>query len=437
MVLGFGTGPVLGAVRVALDTALKTGTNRGTTASDSRRVRNVLVVAEVTLTVVLLVAAGLLVRSYANVLAVNPGFDPHQLLIAETVLPPSKYGTIGSRTAFYGRVLQRVRALPGVSAAAYVNYPPLSFKGGRVFFRIEGRPMPGPEDFSRYIASDRVASPGYFSALGVPLRRGRYFDDRDGAGAPLAVIINEKMAAMHWPGEDPVGRRFGFPDGASDSNIAWFTIVGVVGDMRQMGLDTPAEPEMYFSMKQMSLNRPFLWPQHMVIRTKGDPLALSASVRRAVWDVDPDQPVSSIRSMDQVFDTELLNRNTQMALLSAFAALAFVLASMGLYAVLSYTVAQTTSEIGLRMALGARRGSVVGQVVYKGLILAGLGVVFGLAAAFALTRLLTSLLFGVQPTDPATLVAVSALLLFAAAVASYVPARRAASVDPVSALRAE
>jgi len=245
------------------------------------------------------------------------------------------------------------------------------------------------------------------------------------------------MAAMHWPGEDPVGRRFGFPNGASDSNIVWFTIVGVVGDMRQMGLDTPAEPEMYFSMDQMSLNRPFLWPQHMVIRTKGDPLALSASVRRAVWDVDPDQPVSSIRSMDQVFDAELLNRNTQMALLSAFAALALVLASVGLYAVLSYAVAQTTSEIGLRMALGARRASVVGQVVCKGLVLAGLGVVFGLAGAFALTRLLTSLLFGVLPTDPATLVAVSALLLFAAVLASYVPARRAASIDPVSALRAE
>jgi putative ABC transport system permease protein len=207
--------------------------------------------------------------------------------------------------------------------------------------------------------------------------------------------------------------------------------------MRQMGLDTPAEPEMYFSMDQMVVNSPLLWPQHLVVRTKGDPLALSASVRRAVWDVDPDQPVSSIRSMDEIFDAELLNRNTQMTLFSAFAALALVLASVGLYGVLSYTVAQRTSEIGLRMALGAQRATVVGEVVRKGLLLVALGFMLGLAGAFALTRLLTSFLFGIQPTDPATVAAVSALLLFVAILASYIPARRAASVDPVSALRAE
>jgi putative ABC transport system permease protein len=436
MVLGLGTGPVLAAARLDLDAALKAGTNRGTTASVGRRVRNGLVVAEVTLTVVLLVAAGLLLRSYAKVLAVDPGFDPHQLLIAETVLPPSKYGTLESRSAFYRRVLERVQTLPGVSTAAYTSYPPLTFKGGRVFYLIEGRTMRS-EEFDRYIASDRVVSPGYFSTLGVPLRHGRYFDERDGAGAPLAIIINEKLAAMHWPGEDPVGRRIKFPAGVFDRTLPGFTIVGVVGDMRQMGLDTPAEPEMYFSMDQMVVNSPLLWPQHLVVRTKGDPLALSASVRRAVWDVDPDQPVSSIRSMDEIFDAELLNRNTQMTLFSAFAALALVLASVGLYGVLSYTVAQRTSEIGLRMALGAQRATVVGEVVRKGLLLVALGFMLGLAGAFALTRLLTSFLFGIQPTDPATVAAVSALLLFVAILASYIPARRAAGVDPVSALRAE
>jgi predicted permease len=435
MVLGFGTGPALAAARVELDTALKTGTNRGTTASGSQRVRNGLVIAEVTLTVVLLVAAGLLLRSYANVLEAEPGFDPHHLLIAETVLPPSKYGTLESRTAFYTRVLERVRALPGVSAA-YVNFPPLTIKGGRSFVQIEGRPMPGPEDFYRNIVSDRIASPGYFSALGVPIRRGRDFDERDGPRAPLTAVINEKMAAMHWPGEDPVGRRFGFPDPTAGTTT-WFTIIGVVGNMRQMGLDTPAEQEMYLSMDQMSLNRPFLWPQHLVIRTQGDPLALSASLRRAVWDVDPDQPVSSIRSMDQIFDAELLNRNTQMSLFTGFAALALVLASVGLYAVLSYTVEQKTSEIGLRMALGAQRANVVGQVVCRGLLLAALGVTLGLIGAFALTRLLTSFLFGIRSTDPGTFAEVSALLLFVAALASYVPARRAAGVDPVSAIKAE
>jgi len=207
--------------------------------------------------------------------------------------------------------------------------------------------------------------------------------------------------------------------------------------MRQIGLDTSAEQEFYLSMDQMSRNLLFLFPQHLVIRTQGDPLALSASVRGAVWNVDPDQPVSSIRSMDQIFDAELLNRNTQMSLFTAFAALALVLASVGLYAVLSYTVEQKTSEIGLRMALGAQRANVVGQVVCKGLLLAALGIMLGLIGAFALTHFLTSFLFGVRPTDPATYAEVSALLLFVAVLASYVPARRAAVVDPVSAIKAD
>jgi predicted permease len=251
MVLGFGTGPAFAAARLDLDTALKTGTNRGTTASGAsgasggRRLRSALVVTEMTLTVVLLVAAGLLLRSYSRVLAVEPGFQPQNLLIAETVLPPSKYRTLESRAAFYEGVLQRVSALPAVSSAGYINYPPLVFKGGRVYVSIEGRPTPPREDFIRYIVSDRVVSPGYFSTLGVPLLRGRYFDLRDGAGAPLAVIINEKMASMHWQAENPVGRRMKI--GTADGSNPWLTIVGVVRDVRQMGLDVPAEAELYVS----------------------------------------------------------------------------------------------------------------------------------------------------------------------------------------------
>src|SRR5206468_389991 len=205
-------------------------------ASGGRRVRHALVVAEMTLTVVLLVAAGLLLRSYARVLAVEPGFQPHNLLIAETVLPPSKYRTLESRSAFYDRVLERVRALPAVSSAGYVNYPPLVFKGGRAYISIEGKPTPPREDFIRYIVSDRVVSAGYLSALGVPLVRGRHFDDRDGPSATLAVVINQRMARMHWPSEDPVGRKIKIGAGENP----WLTIVGVVGDIRQMGLDAPA-----------------------------------------------------------------------------------------------------------------------------------------------------------------------------------------------------
>jgi hypothetical protein len=242
------------------------------------------------------------------------------------VLPPSKYRTLESRSTFYEGVLEHVSALPAVSSAGYVNYPPLVFKGGRAYVSIDGRPTPPREDFIRYIVSDRVVSARYFAALAVPLIRGRHFDERDGAGAPLAVIINQKMAGMHWPGEDPVGRRIKI--GAADGGNPWFTIVGVVGDMRQMGLDAPAEPEMYFSLNQSGVSAPFFWPQYLVVRTTGEPLALSAAVRRAVWDVDPDEPVSNIRSMGQVFDTELLNRNTQMTLVGAFAALALLMASI-------------------------------------------------------------------------------------------------------------
>jgi putative ABC transport system permease protein len=433
MALGFGAGPAFAAARVGVGAALKTGTGHGTATSGSRRLRSALVVAEMTLTVVLLVAAGLLLRSYAKALAVDPGFQPQNLLIAETVLPPSKYATLESRSAFYARVLERVSSLPGVLSAGYVNYPPLVFKGGRAYITIEGRPTPPREEFIRYIVSDRVVSAGYLSVLGVPLVRGRHFDERDGPSAPLAVIINQKMVRMHWPSEDPIGRRIKI--GAGDN--PWFTIVGVVGDMRQMGLDAPAEPEMYLSLTQSGVSAPFFWPQHLVVRTQGDPLALSTVVRRAVLDVDPDEPVSNVRSMDQVFDAELLNRNTQMTLIGAFAVLALLMAAVGLYGVLSYTVAQRTPEIGLRMALGAQRSTVTLEIVRGALVLAALGLALGLAGAFALTRLLTSWLFSVSPADPATFAATALLVAIVSLLASYVPARRAASVDPLSVLRAE
>jgi putative ABC transport system permease protein len=435
VVLGFGTGPAFAAARVDVDMALKTGTNRGTTGSLSRRVRSTLVVAEMTLSVVLLVAAGLLLRSYARILAVDPGFQTRNLVIAETVLPPAKYRTPESRSLFYQRVLDRVSVLPTVSSAGYVNFPPLLFKGGRAYISIEGRPTPPPDDFIRYIVIDRVISTRYLSTLGIPLLRGRHFDERDGLGAPLAVIINQKMASMHWSTEDPLGRRIKI--GAVNSGNPWFTIVGVVGDIRQTALDVPPEPEMYLSLNQAALSAPFFWPQYLVVRTKGDPLALSASVRRAVWDVDPDEPVSNIRSMEQVIDADLMNRNTQMTLVGAFAALALLMAAVGLYGVLSYTVAQRTPEIGVRMALGAQRTTVIIEVLRGALLLATVGILLGLAGAFALTRLLTSWLFTISPADPATYAGTALLLAVMALLASFIPAFRSANVDPSSVLRAE
>ncbi|HEX5421136.1 MAG TPA: FtsX-like permease family protein, partial [Gammaproteobacteria bacterium] len=402
----------------------------------SARMRNALVVAEITLTAVLLVGAGLLLHSYIAVLNVNPGFQPQHLLLAETDLSPSKYADFTARREFYERVLERVKALPGVAGAGYANYPPLVFNGGRALVTIEGQPALPPQDLlRRNMASDRAVSAQYFSALGVPLLRGRYFDERDGPKSAPAVLINQTMAKRHWPGENPVGKRFKV--GVSNSDSPWRTVVGVVGNVRQMSLDAPVEPAFYLSLAQTSASGPFFWPQYLLVRTQGDPMSLAAAVRNAVWAVDPDQPVSNVRPMTQVFDQQLSGRNTQLTLVGGLAVLALLLAAVGLYGVLSYMVAQRTSEIGLRMALGAQQGNVVGSVVRSALLLAVLGIAVGLAAAFGLSRLLASFLFGIGPSDPATFVAVPVLLVLVTIVASYVPARRAASVDPVSALRAE
>jgi predicted permease len=433
VVLAFGAGPAVVASRVSLNAVLKSGTARTTGAAGTQRVRNALVIAEISLTLVLLVAAGLLLRSYANVLAVPPGFEPSHLLIAETVLSPSKYGTVAARSDFYGRVLDRVRALPSVTGAGYVNYPPLTFKGGRALFSIEGEPPLRPEDITRHLAIDRSISPGYLQTLGVPLVRGRHLDGRDRDGAPFAVVVNEMFAAAHWPNQDPVGRRirFGFAD------TPWLTVVGVGANVRQTGLDAAVEPEVYLPADQVNVNLQFFWPQHVVVRTAGNPLALAAAVRRAVSDIDPDQPVSNIRSMEQVFAADVLDRNTQMMLVSAFAALALVMASVGLYGVLSYTVTRRLPEIGVRMALGAQRATVVMEIVRGALLLAASGIVLGALGAFAATRLLTSSLFSVSRADPATFGVTGTLVLVMSLVASAVPAFRVAGVDPSVTLRAD
>jgi len=434
VVLVFGAGPAVVASRVSLNTVLKSGAARATGGLSTQRVRNALVVAEISLTIVLLVAAGLLLRSYANVLAVPPGFEPSHLLIAETVLSPSKYGTVTARSAFYGRVLERVRALPLVTAAGYVNYPPLTLRGGRALFGIEGEPPPRQENFTQYLALDRFVTPGYLQTLGVPLVRGRHLDERDHEGAPFSVVVNEQFVASHWPNQDPIGRRIRF---GANPNMPWLTVVGVVANVRQSGLDAPLEPEVYWPADQAVVNVPFMWPQHLVIRTAGDPLALSAAVRRAVSDVDPNEPVSNMRSMEQVFAADVLDRSTQMMLVAVFAALALIMASVGLYGVLSYTVTRRLPEIGVRMALGAQRATVVMEIVRGALLLAASGIVVGGVAAFAATRLLTSSLFSVSRGDPATFGVTGALVLVVSLVASAVPAFRGAGVDPSVTLRAD
>jgi putative ABC transport system permease protein len=426
----FGAGPALAAARVDFANAVTRGVGRGA-GTRGALARNALVTGEIALTVVLLAAAGLLLRSYARLLDVDPGFRPDHVLVAETDWSPSKYGDAASRKAFYADVLERTRALPGVVSAGFVTNPPLTFIGGRAFIMAEGQPPPPQGEIVRNIASIRGVSAGYLETLGVPLIRGRGFDSRDSTDAAPAAVINDAMARMRWPGEDPVGRRFklGFP------GAPWMTVVGVVGDMKQMGLDAAPFPEFYTPVEQTVIES-FAWPRYLVVRTKDDPMSLATAVREVVHAVDPDQPVG-VRSMSDVFDAAVGNRATQLTLVGGFAGLGLLLAAIGLFGVLSYTVARRTSEIGLRMALGAQRANVVGSVVRSALLTAVVGLAIGLAGALALSRLLASSLFGVQPTDPATLAAVSAVVLVVALVASYVPARRAADVDPVSALRTE
>jgi predicted permease len=426
-VLLFGVGPAFAATRRDFGAAF--GRAVGAHGAGARRLRTGLVAAELALTVVLLAGAGLLLRSYVNVLAVEPGFDAEGLLVVETVLPQSRATNPAEREAFYRRVLDAVRALPGVERAGYTSFAPFLSKGGRSVIFIDGRPRPEPAQILQNLATNRSASPGYFETLGAPLVSGRLMDERDVRGATRTVVINETMARKYWPDQDPLGQRVSIGGGE------FMTVVGVVGDVRQIALDVPIESAVFVPLDQ--IEGTFMGPRHLVVRADGDPLALASSVRAAIWAVERDQPVSVVRAMSDVLDAELDNRNTQLTLVASFAVLALVLAGVGLYGVLSYTVSQRANEIGLRMALGAEPRTVVGAVVRSALATAGLGIGAGLVAAYALTRLIASFLYDVSPTDPATAIGVAGVLLLVAGVAALVPALRAASVNPLTALRAE
>ena len=431
VVLAVGTLPTLLTVRFGLDAVLRS--NSRSVIGHSRS-RNVLVVAELAITVVLLAGAGLLLRSYANVLAAGTGFDPSNLLLADTTLSPSAYAAPEKRAAFYDGVLERIRSLPGVASAAYVNFPPLVFKGGSMLVAIEGRPQPTGAEVARYITIDRVASAGYFATMHVPVIEGREFDRHDVAGAPPVVVINETMARTHWPGQSPIGRRLGV---GAPNNRLWLTVVGVIADIRQTRLDVPPKAEFYIAAAQSIAPAPFLWPQSLVVRTTGDPLKSAEAIRHAVWSVDPNQPVTRIRTMDDVLDAELLARNTQLTLVGTFAVLALAIAAVGLYGLLSYGVSQRMRDIGVRIALGARRATVITDVTRQSLTLVGIALAAGLAGAFAATRLLATWLFEVSPADPVTF-GLTALVLVVAAIAACVgPAVRAASVQPAEILRGE
>ena len=425
----FGLAPALQAANADLNEALKQNSSRTTSTG---RLRNAMIVFEVALSLVLLVGAGLLIQTLFQLFNQYSVLAPEKVLTLRTVLPLAKYKEPQQRTGFYQQVLKRVEHLPGVVSAGYSTTVPLSWKGGTSGFYPEGikEPIPG----MAYDANHRQVSADYLKSMNVPLRQGRYFNDRDDEQSLPVVIINETMARQYWPGESALGRRFKLDD--SDANRPWMEVVGIVADIRQMGLDVPVKAEMYMPYQQVK-DYEFYTPRDLVIRTSGDTSSLMGGVRQAVREVDPDQPISNVATMAELLGVEAAQRRMGMIMLVAFAVLALLLASLGIYGLLAYFVTQHTNEIGMRLALGATRRNIVMLVLRKGMGLTLLGVTIGLAASFALTRLMSSLLFGVKAADPLTFVIVPLVLAGVALLACSIPARRATKVDPMVALRYE
>ena len=420
----FGVAPALAASRADLQATLKEG-GRGSSAGwGNRRLRGLLVVGEVAVALLLMIGASLMIRSLLKLQDLNPGFDPEGVLTASVNLPPAKYAN-NSAAAFFQRLEQRLAAMPGVTAAGTTTVLPLSGTNTGVGLLIEGRPVSGPSDVP--ILWARIVSPAYFQAMRIPLRKGRVFDERDTESAQRVIIVNETMARRFWPGQDPIGKRVG-----SGAPKDWMPVVGVVSDVRHMSLAQEPDVEIYFPFAQRPQTA-----MKVAVRTASDPLRFAPSLRRAVLELDPDQPVSRVASMEQNLMDSLAPKRLSTFLLGIFAALALALATIGIYGVISYSVACRKHEIGVRMALGARRGDVLRMVVAQGTELALLGVTAGLAASFGLTRVIRSLLFEVKATDPLVFAGVAILLTAVAALASYIPARRAARVDPMIALRYE
>jgi putative ABC transport system permease protein len=420
--------PALQSANFDLNEALKQSSGRVTSTG---RLRSAMIVFEVALSIVLLVGAGLLIQTLFQLFRQYSVLEPEKILTMRTVLPREKYKELQQRDNYYQQVLQRVEHLPGVVAAGYSTSIPLDWKGGTSGFYPEGikAPIPG----MAYDANDRQVSANYLKTMNIALRQGRYFDNRDNAQSLPVAMVNETMARQYWPGENVVGRRFKM--GGPDDKGPWLEIVGVVADVRQMGLDEPVKAEMYFPYQQ--INDTWNMPRDLAIRTNGNPSSLVDPVRQIIREVDPDQPVSNVATMAEVLGTEAAQRRMGMIMLVGFALLALLLASLGIYGVLAYFVTQHTNEIGVRQALGATPRDILFLVLKKGMGLTLIGVAIGLASAFALTRLMSSLLFGVKASDPLTFVAVPLLLAFVALLACYIPARRATKVDPLVALRYE
>ncbi len=421
----FGLAPAWQVSRPNLNDALKEGARQS--SGSSHRLRSSLVVFEVALSLMLLVGAGLLVRSFLSLLKTNPGFNPDNVMTMSLMLPSAKYKTDAQREAFFTDLVQHLRTVPGVNSAAVVNYLPLGGANSSDSYLVEGEaePPPGQEFEGRY----RVATPDYFQTMRIPIIKGRSFTEQDKAGAPPVVIVNETLARKHWPGQDPLGKRIRFY--GPIEKAPWMQVVGVIEDVRHE-LTEPVVPEYYLPFAQDP------WPgMVLVARTNVEPAALAGALRQQVWAIDKDQPVFDVRTMQEVRSASVTLYSFSSVTLGIFAGVALLLASIGIYGVMAFAVTQRTQEIGIRIALGARAGDVLKLVVKHGMKLALLGIALGLAGSWALTRFMAKLLVGVKATDLLTFAIVSACLFVAALLACYLPARRATKVDPLIALRYE
>ena len=426
--IGFGVLPALRACRQADFSALREGTRAGDGRKE--RLRSALVIAEVMASLVLLVSAGLLVRALWRIEATDPGFRTDGVLTLRTALPIPKYNETARRAAFYTQVLSAVRALPGVSSAAYISFLPMTMTGGIWPITVDGKPLE-MRRFGSHQASLRFVTPGFFATLGIPLRRGRDVRESDSMDAPFVAVVGESFVHRYWPDQDPLGRHFkmAFHDRM---------VVGVVGDIRVRGLERNSEPQVYLPYRQV----PDGWlawypPKDLVIRSATGPGTLLPAVRRIIRSADAEQPVSDVRTMADIVEEQTASRSAQVRVLGAFAAIAFLLAGVGIHGLLSFAVSRRTQEIGVRIALGARPGEIVGMIARQGAVLAGAGVAPGIVLAYAAGRAMEGLLAGVKPGDAVTFASAIGLCMLMTVLGSLVPAVRAVRIDTIAAIRSE
>src|SRR5579872_2879494 len=428
----FGLAPAMHSTKPDVQSELKEGGRTASASAAQNKLRGALAIAEISLALILLVGAGLMMKSLYKLMSVDPGLRPDRVLNMEMDLRAQQYSKDPAILNFWQQVLERVRALPGVENAAVGTVLPLTDNHSRADITIEGMALPTPGNFPH--PDYHEVSPGFISTLGVPLLRGRTFTEADKQGAPLVGMVNAKLAKQYWPNDDPIGKRFmfGHPDPTSKNPPKWITVVGVVGDTKLYGLANPSRLEVYVSSLQYPDSG-----MRLVVKSRTDPAALISAIRSAVASIDKDQPIFAISTMNQLVSDSVATRRITLVLLGLFSALALILAAIGIYGVISYSVAQRTHEIGIRMALGAQHKDVLRMILRQGVKIAVAGVAIGVIVSLGLTQLMSSLLFSVSAADPLTFAGVAILLVLVAMLACYIPARRALRVDPMVALRYE